>query len=270
MSGTLKKIGGVFFVILLFFVTPILAEDDLEKSKRWQEGKSFALQALKNIQQGISSAVEMSLEKDKGKEMEKAQTFIENLGFESTAQKAFLSVGVPNPLKDITVDDPFGIYYVRLDHLLNYPALPGRNPWDLLNPTNGVIYPIVVKDPMKGEQVQSAVTLLDQGSMKSDKSDMPLWELLEIGSAKEIKLFTDARAEVLKEKKADPFVIFIPALSQVLLGLKDSGNFNVKILESYLNRDEKSSSSKFRPADEVFKELAEQAKKTNYDLPSRG
>jgi len=261
MSRKWKKICSVFLVILPFWVTPTLADEDLDRTKRWQEGKVIARETLKNFVEGMPR-VEKAVDSAKEKEMEKAKNYMEILGFKSDeSQKAFLSA--PDPLADMKVDDPFGVYYVRLDDLRKYPPRPESNPWDLLIRTNGVMYPIVVHDPVKDAQVQSAVTLLDRGSGKGDK---PQWELLEIGSSKEIKLFTDARADVLKEKKADPFVIFIPALSEVLLGIKDSDNFKVKIL----NLDEKSSSSDFRPADEVFKNLAERAKTTNYDLPPRG
>lgn len=265
MSRKIKRIANVILLILTWFVTTTLAYEDPEKIERWQEGKKFVRETLRNLHQGISGRVEGSVKANKEQEIQNAKAHMEILGFESNAQEAFLKA--PDPLENIKVGEPFGMYYVRLDHLLKYPTQPEKNPWNLLIRTNGVMYPIVVQDQEKGEQVQSAVTLLDQGS---EKSDMSPWELLEIGSSKEIKLFTDARAEILKEQKTDPFLIFIPALSQVLIGIKDSANFKVKILGSSMKLNEKLDSSNFRPAGEIFKELAEKARTTNYDLPPRG
>ena len=56
-------------------------------------------------------------------------------------------------------------------------------------------------------------------------------------------------------------------MSLVLLGGKGSEGFVVKIIQSNFKKDD---STQFRPADEVFKELAVHAKNTNYDFPTMG
>ena len=224
-----------------------IAEDEVDPQL-----KARAREIIQHYLDRLASRLETE-SKMGGLRAKKAETRSTWLGFESIEQ-------LRNAKPDTSM--PFRVFLVGLDQLRAHQ--PRTDPWPLLKPTNALIFPVVAPPSQEGKEIVLLSAIMDVDADGNNKEI----HIAQFGgnSLVPIRALMEGREKLLQDlkKNCDCFLIWIPALSQPLLGVGPRESFQVLVLNQGPKGLDKGG---LRSAKDVFAELAENARTGGYDMP---
>lgn len=179
----------------------------------------------------------------------------QRLGFDSLSQLLGAEIG-----------DSFPFVTIHLDKLRNYqPNKNDPNAMELLSETEQTIFPLLAKE--KEELLVKSFAVVERRNIEKDKE---ISFRIKFSSKTVYRLLADYSKNFAEKTdsgyKCKCFVGFIQGIERYFLGDATTGVLKVKVFGLSSPKGEEDD---FQPADEVFKELSQEAKKSIYAFPPR-
>jgi hypothetical protein len=248
-----KSIMSVFFAYLFLMGIPAQADETTSQKMQWMDGKDFVVGEVQNLHKNILKELQ-----ENKKSREKIERLLSIMGFEEKAANDFIGKSGLLP-QNIELFGPWPLFYILTNQLIDYVNNAEKDPWKLIIPT-GAAFAVAIDG-----QVQISVTLIN----KEPQSAIPRWGIAAWSPPSETEFLRDPNVGI-NEEKCKPLQVEVPTLYARLQGCEDPNNHeNVRFKLIKFGPNKKSKPSDFRPAAQVFKELAEEAKNPNYNFPRR-